>query len=140
MYSLLAVFALLTPLLAVAAPPARTADQRMLEQYRSRRTELGKSLSDGVTVIFGRREEQEDLRTGFFQEANFYYLTGWKEPGAVLLLAPLPEDQKAPGYSTMSALPRESPPSVNRCRSLSRAFDACSDACRAGAGPAWGQR
>ena len=79
----------------------------MLEQYRSRRTELGKSLSDGVTVIFGRREEQEDLRTGFFQEANFYYLTGWKEPGAVLLLAPLPEDQKAPGYSTKSALPRE---------------------------------
>jgi len=26
---------------------------------------------------------------------------------AILLLAPLPEDQKAPGYSTQSALPRE---------------------------------
>jgi hypothetical protein len=26
---------------------------------------------------------EEDIRTGFFQESNFYYLTGWQEPGAI---------------------------------------------------------
>src|SRR5439155_18410139 len=28
------------------------------------------------------------LRSGFFQEPNFYYLTGWNQPGAVLVLEP----------------------------------------------------
>jgi Xaa-Pro aminopeptidase len=98
---------LILPALAAAAPP-RIADPHMIEQYRSRRADLRKSLPDGVTVLFGRTEDrEEDLRTGFFQESNFYYLTGWQEPGAILLLAPLPEDSKAPGYSARARLPRE---------------------------------
>src|SRR5262249_29372229 len=28
-----------------------------------------------------------DLRSGFFQEPNFFYLTGWTEPGAILMLS-----------------------------------------------------
>ena len=79
----------------------------MNEQYRSRRADLRKALGDGVTVLFGSTEGQEDLRTGFFQEPNFYYLTGWQEPGAILLLAPLPEDPKAPGYAAKAKVPRE---------------------------------
>src|SRR5271169_2642614 len=87
--------------------PARAADPNMLGQYRARRIELRKSLDDGVTVLFGHREEDEDLRTGFFQESNFYYLTGWREPGAILLLAPVPDDSHAPGYAARATLPRE---------------------------------
>ena len=87
--------------------PARAADPNMLGQYRARRIELRKSLDDGVTVLFGRREEDEDLRTGFFQESNFFYLTGWREPGAILLLAPVPDDSHAPGYAARAKLPRE---------------------------------
>ena len=91
----------------IAAPP-RIADPHMTEQYRSRRADLAKALTDGVTVLFGRAEDPaEDLRTGFFQEPNFYYLTGWREPGAILLLAPLAEDPKAPGYAAKAKLPRE---------------------------------
>jgi Xaa-Pro aminopeptidase len=90
-----------------AAGPARIADPHMLEQYRSRRADLRKSLGDGVTVLFGRTEDKEDLHTGFFQESNFYYLTGWQEPGAILLLAPLPDESKAPGYAAKARLPRE---------------------------------
>ncbi len=57
------------------------------EEYRSRREALGKSLSDGVVVLFGRTEtDGDDSRSGFIQEPNFYYLTGWREPGAILLL------------------------------------------------------
>jgi Xaa-Pro aminopeptidase len=53
-------------------------------EYQERRTELRKSL-DGVMVLFGA-EDPDDLHTSFFQESNFLYLSGWREPGAVMLL------------------------------------------------------
>lgn len=87
--------------------PASAGDPHLLGQYRARRVELRKALRDGVIVLFGRGEQDEDLRTGFFQESNFYYLTGWQEPGAILLLAPLPDDAQAPGYAARERLPRE---------------------------------
>ena len=49
-------------------------------EYQERRAELRKSL-DGVMVLFGA-EEPDDLHTRFFQESNFLYLSGWREPGA----------------------------------------------------------
>jgi Xaa-Pro aminopeptidase len=55
-------------------------------EYQERRAELRKSL-DGVMVLFGA-EEPDDLHTSFFQESNFLYLSGWREPGAVMLLTP----------------------------------------------------
>ena len=60
-----------------------------LSEFASRRAELRKALPDSVVVLIGRAEkESDDLRTGFFQEPNFYYLTGWGQPGAALLLTP----------------------------------------------------
>ena len=53
-------------------------------EYQERRAELRKSL-DGVMVLFGA-EDPDDLHTSFFQESNFLYLSGWREPGAVMLL------------------------------------------------------
>jgi len=53
-------------------------------EYQQRRAELRKSL-DGVMVLFGA-EDPDDLHTSFFQESNFLYLSGWREPGAVMLL------------------------------------------------------
>ena len=71
---------------------------------QSRRAELRKALPDGVIVLFGRTEKEADeLRTGFFQEPNFDYLTGWREPGAVLLLAPEGDNPE------ILFLPRRSP-------------------------------
>lgn len=46
--------------------------------------ELRKSL-DGVLVLFGANEP-EDLHLSFFQETNFLYLSGWREPGAAMML------------------------------------------------------
>ena len=61
-----------------------SADGISRDEYRARRAELRKSL-DGVMVLFGANEP-EDLHTGFFQDTNFLYLSGWREPGAAMML------------------------------------------------------
>ena len=52
-------------------------------EFAARRASLQKQL-DGTLVLFGRTEAGEGI-DAFHQEANFYYLTGWAEPGAVVL-------------------------------------------------------
>ncbi len=51
-------------------------------EYQARRQELRKTL-DGVLVLFARADD--DLRD-YIQEPNFLYLTGWRDPGAVLMM------------------------------------------------------
>jgi len=76
------------------------------QEYRARRAELSTKLQNGVLVLFGHTEKgEENIRTGFFQESNFYYLTGWQEPGAILLLTP-PQNDKP--YAVLF-LPRRNP-------------------------------
>ncbi len=73
--------------------PAFGVDRVPLDEYRQRRAALRKEVGDSVVILFGHSEQENggDLRTGFFQEANFYYLTGWKETGAILVLTPSTE-------------------------------------------------
>ena len=60
-----------------------------LAEYRARRAALREKLGPAVMVVFGKTEaEGHEDRDGFFQEPNFYYLTGWNEPGAALMLTP----------------------------------------------------
>ena len=54
-----------------------------------------------VLVLFGNKES-EDLHYGFYQDTNFYYLTGWEEPGGILILTP-ETDKDDPAFS-MKAL------------------------------------
>jgi Xaa-Pro aminopeptidase len=57
-----------------------------LDEFRARRANLRKSL-DGVLLLAARTEgRDETFRSD--QEPNFYYLTGWTEPGARLLVTP----------------------------------------------------
>ena len=91
------VLACLAAAAATAPPPISAAE------YKQRRETLRKSMGDGVLLLFGATEEDHgNLRSGFFQEANFYYLTGWTEPGAALVLTP---------KSDVLLLPRRSPSS-----------------------------
>jgi Xaa-Pro aminopeptidase len=60
------------------------ADGIARDEYRARRADLRKSL-DGLMVLFGANEP-EDLHVSFFQDTNFLYLSGWREPGAVMML------------------------------------------------------
>jgi Xaa-Pro aminopeptidase len=75
----------LTIVVAQSAPPQGIS--RL--EYQNRRADLRQSL-DGVMVLFGA-VETEDLHNSFFQESNFLYLSGWREPGAVMLLTPKEE-------------------------------------------------
>ena len=58
------------------------ADGIPREEYQARRTQLRKTL-DGVLVLFAKADD--DLRD-YIQEPNFLYLTGWRDPGAVLMM------------------------------------------------------
>src|SRR6185295_17216181 len=76
--------------LAAALCAATLGSEPAASPYTSRRAELRKALPDGVIVLFGRSEsDPDDLRSGFYQEPSFYYLTGWSQPGAVLVLEPM---------------------------------------------------
>ncbi len=55
-----------------------------LSEYHQRREKLKKDLN-GSLVLFGSKGDPE-LVGRFRQESNFYYLTGWTEPGARLLI------------------------------------------------------
>jgi len=77
MRKVLAVALLMAPFLAAKMP---------LDEFRGRRANLRKAL-DGVMLLAARTEgRDETFRSD--QEPNFYYLTGWTEPGARLLVTP----------------------------------------------------
>jgi Xaa-Pro aminopeptidase len=61
----------------------------LLSEYKQRRSAVQSAAGDNIVILFGRTERDGgELRSGFFQEPNFYYLTGWTEPGAVLVITP----------------------------------------------------
>lgn len=60
--------------------------------YRARRVALSKTLDGGVVVLFAATEsEGPNTLYGFRQDNNFFYLTGWAEPGAAVVIAPAVE-------------------------------------------------
>ncbi len=60
-----------------------------MEEFATRRQRLGEQLADNsVAVIFSAQEQtrNNDCTYPFRQDSNFWYLTGFNEPEAVLLL------------------------------------------------------
>jgi Xaa-Pro aminopeptidase len=54
-------------------------------EYHARRVALGEQLKGGVAVLFAAEEPVLDF-TPYRQDSDFYYLTGWNEPGAALVV------------------------------------------------------
>lgn len=54
--------------------------------YHARRVALAGKLHGGVAVLFAANEPLVDFDP-FRQDEDFYYLTGWNEPGAALVIA-----------------------------------------------------
>ena len=79
-------------------------------EYQARRAKL-RAGADGPVVLFGYTSRQEAGEVAvFFQEENFYYLTGYDEPDAALLLIPdAPNGKPLDGPSEILYLPPRDP-------------------------------
>ena len=54
-------------------------------EYRTRRVALSEKLKGGVAVLFAADEPVLDFMP-YRQDSDFFYLTGWNEPGAALMV------------------------------------------------------
>jgi Xaa-Pro aminopeptidase len=73
-----ALFLVLSLCLSLAA-----IEKEPLQEYKSRREHVAVKANGGVIVLFGA--PSKDL-VKFQQEENFYYLTGFDEPDAIMLI------------------------------------------------------
>jgi len=91
-------------LLPSAVLPALAWEREPLPVFHERRVRLVRETGgDGVIVLFGYQDADVAASvTTFHQNENFYYLTGWNEPNAVMLLIP-----KAPKPGGGSELEKE---------------------------------
>lgn len=73
--------------------------------FHARRVALSAQLHGGAAVLFAAEESQLDFMP-YRQDEDFYYLTGWTEPGAALLiLGENPSAQTAQKYREVLFLP-----------------------------------
>ena len=79
-------------LLALAlALPLFAFERQPNADYHSRRERLAQKMGNGVLVFFASTEaEGQNAVHGFKQNDDFFYLTGWREPGAALVVAANP--------------------------------------------------
>jgi len=68
---------------------AGALDRQPNADYHARREALSKKTDGGIVLLFAPMEsEGPNALYGFRQDDNFFYLTGYTEPGAVLLISP----------------------------------------------------
>lgn len=72
-------------LLSCATPQISALDRQASGVYHARRVALSANLDGGVAILFAAEESQLDFMP-YRQDSNFYYLTGWNEPGAALMI------------------------------------------------------
>jgi len=100
----LAAFAL-TSLSLLALLPARALEKQPASRYHARRVALSEKLHGGAAILFAGEEPLLDFMP-YRQDEDFFYLTGWTEPGAALLiLAPAPGATPAREYREVLFLP-----------------------------------
>jgi Xaa-Pro aminopeptidase len=88
-----------------AGPLAHSLTKQPASVYHSRRMALADKLHGGVAVLFAAEEPVLDLMP-YRQDEDFYYLTGWNEPGAALMIvAPSPESPSPRTYKEILFLP-----------------------------------
>lgn len=74
---LLLLLVLTTSLFALERQPSSV--------YHARRQQLSAALDGGVALLFAAEEPLVDFLP-YRQDSDFYYLTGWNQPGAALLI------------------------------------------------------
>src|SRR5450432_3165190 len=91
------------------SPLASALDRQPSSDYHARREKLAAKLDGGVALVFAPPEaEGPNALYGYRPDDNFYYLTGWPEPGAALLIVSAVEakdNSPARTYSEILFLP-----------------------------------
>ena len=77
------------------APLAQALSKQPASVYHARRVALAAKLHGGIAVLFADEEPLLDL-TPYRQDEDFYYLTGWNEPGAALLIVAASDSGPSP--------------------------------------------
>jgi len=90
-------------------PALSALDRQPSSDYHARREKLAAKLEGGFALVFAPAEAEgpNDLY-GYRPDNNFYYLTGWAEPGAALLVVSPVEaagDTSARPYAEILFLP-----------------------------------
>jgi Xaa-Pro aminopeptidase len=99
-------FFMILALIFLVSLPAAAWDRGDLKDYHDRRARLVRETGDGLVVLLGYDEQDVAASTTQFrQNENFYYLTGWNQPNAALLLIPKPA--KASGAAQPAEMERE---------------------------------
>lgn len=81
----LAALALGPGFLSTHAPLLRALDKQPASVFHARRVALAGKLQGGVAILFAAEEPVLDFMP-YRQDSDFYYLTGWNEPGAALVI------------------------------------------------------
>lgn len=76
-------------------PNLQALESQPASIYHARRVALAGKLHGGVAVLFAANEPLVDFDP-FRQDEDFYYLTGWNEPGAALVIAAASEPRSGP--------------------------------------------
>lgn len=93
--------------IGLSSPTLLALERQPNATYQARREALAHELHGGVALLFGNYEptlEYQDFR----QDEDFYYLTGWNEPGAALIVADAvaaSSDKPAQPYREVLLLP-----------------------------------
>ena len=83
-YTLAGLFLLAT---AVFTATSFGLDSVPKQEYRERRAALSAKLHGGFALLYAAEEPVLDFMT-YRQDEDFYYLSGWNEPGAAIVLIP----------------------------------------------------
>jgi Xaa-Pro aminopeptidase len=88
-----------------ALPQLRALEKQPATVYHARRVALAAKLNGGVAVLFAAEEAQLDFMP-YRQDSDFYYLTGWNEPGAALMIvSDAPQAASPRAYKEILFLP-----------------------------------
>jgi len=71
--------------LLAACSASFALDRQPTPVYHARREALAKKLNGGIALLFAANEPPLEYQQ-YRQDEDFYYLTGWNEPGAALLI------------------------------------------------------
>ncbi|HTH41924.1 MAG TPA: Xaa-Pro peptidase family protein [Terracidiphilus sp.] len=89
----------------LVAPSIHALEKQPASVYHQRRVALAAKLHGGVAVLFAAEEPLLDFMP-YRQDSDFYYLTGWTEPGAALIvIADASQASKPRSYKEILFLP-----------------------------------